>query len=169
MVKTTLVLKVVGSVLGAVVIAGGGIALADQTGPFSPGPKVTSTARDDQADPSAKSNEDGQEGNDTGGCVQATAEPSVTKTDTPRASATSEGSDERGDMPTASSTATPNKSEGSDDGENEQAEDCNQGGEPVETAAPRSTGSDHENGETVSTRTAAPQHTAEPTASLSHD
>jgi hypothetical protein len=168
MLKTALVLKVVGSVLGAVVIAGGGIALADQSGPFSPGPKVTSTAHDDQPDPSAKSNEDGQEGNDAEGCVQATAEPSVTTTDTPRASATGEGSDERGAMPTASPTAMPNKSEASDD-ENEQAEDCDRGGEPAETAAPRATDRGHQNGETESTRTTAPQHTVEPTVSQSHD
>jgi hypothetical protein len=154
MLKTALILKVVGSVLGAVVVAGGGIALADQTGPFSPAPKVTSTAHDGQPDPTG---EDRQQGNETESCVQGTAEPSKT----------GDGSDERGGMPTASSTAMPSESEAGED--NEQGEDCDQGGEPNETATPHAPGSAHDNGETGSMHSTPPQHTPEPTTTGPHD
>jgi hypothetical protein len=72
-------------------------------------------------------------------------------------------------MPTVSLTAMPNRSEAANENETEQGEDCNEGGEHGATTAPHATDSGRESGETESTRSTTPQHTAEPTVSQSRD
>jgi hypothetical protein len=159
MVKPTLALKVVGSIVAAVLVAGGGIALAAQSGSFSASPRATSSAHDGQSHPS--------EGCDA---AQQTAEPDLQPSRTPRATGMDEDSDERGVRPTASSTANSQQREAGDADENEQGEQCDQEGEQSETASPQASDDSHDGGsDTDGAPGALTRDTLEPTTSHNHD
>jgi hypothetical protein len=147
--KTSLAVKIAGIVLATSAVAGGGIALAAQSGSPIQGdtPRATPTSHNGQGD--------NCEGND---------EDASTSPDSARPSSTNHG-DEDAAEPTASRTEEP-KAKSSDEG-TEQSEGCSENGEDAHgaTSTPRNGAEDPEAHPSATNM----QHSPEPTRSGGHD
>jgi hypothetical protein len=121
-VKTSLALKIAGTILATCAVAGGGIALAAQSGsPIRDGtPSATATGHNGQGDHC--------EGNDQ----DATTSPN--STESARPSSTNRNRDEDAAEPTATSPEEPKATEAGDDEGMEQSEGCSESGEDAHGA-----------------------------------
>jgi hypothetical protein len=146
--KTSLVLKIAGIILAASAVAGGGIALAAQTGsPTGDAPSATPTTHKGQGDDC--------EGN---------ASTSPDSSESARPSSTDQHGDDDAVEPTASGTGAPEADEANDNEGTEQSEGCGRN-------AAGATSTSHDGAEEPEAHTSATnmQHSPEPTGSGGRD